>query len=134
MSAFDPLQTFSASRVHSYFWAIWYGRRAMLHVGATTSSLQASFRRRIGSNEVSNAQEHAINADNRRYLLARAQEELRRAEEATNPAVGEVHRRMAHEYEIRANVHYVSGKAENDVVGATSSGDRSLSPAPDQPL
>jgi hypothetical protein len=55
------------------------------------------------------------------YLLERAAQERAIASIAPNEIVREVHLRLAHEYEARANVSEVARRADNDVLGRISS-------------
>jgi hypothetical protein len=71
----------------------------------------------------------------RTYLLARAAEERQRAAAAANSNAREVHLRLAHEYEVRANIETVTERADNDVLGVvTSDDDRSFPHASEQRL
>ena len=63
--------------------------------------------------------------EDRDYLLARAAQEEALAAQASDEVVGQIHGQLAHEYEIRANVQVVTARADNDVIGLTSGGDRS---------
>jgi hypothetical protein len=55
------------------------------------------------------------------YLLVRAAQERAKAAETTNEVVREIHERLACQYEVRANISKVTGRADNDVLGVTFS-------------
>lgn len=66
-----------------------------------------------------------MSTEDRDYLLARAAKERAMAEEAPAGQVREIHLRLAHEYEVRANVRDVASRADNDALGLISDEDRS---------
>jgi hypothetical protein len=66
-----------------------------------------------------------MSQSDREYLLARAARERALAEQAPTDVVRAVHQKLAHEYEVRANIQAVAARADNDVLGLTSDGDRS---------
>ena len=59
------------------------------------------------------------------YLLARAAQERALASQASDEIVQQIHEKLAHEYEVRANVGEVASRADNDVSGLTSGGGQS---------
>lgn len=61
----------------------------------------------------------------RHYLLARAERERRSAAEAPDDVVRSIHLRLAHEYDVRANVADVRSKADNDDEGLSLEEDSS---------
>jgi hypothetical protein len=61
----------------------------------------------------------------RDYLLARAAQERALAEQAKDQFAREAHERLAHAYEVRANISEVTAKGDNDVIGLTSDGGHS---------
>ena len=58
-----------------------------------------------------------MSQSDREYLLARAARERAIAAQASDQIVRNVHERLAHEYEVRANVDEVAARADNDVIG-----------------
>lgn len=47
------------------------------------------------------------------------------AEQAPDAVIREIHLRLAHEYEVRANVSDVASRADNDAFGLSSDEDQS---------
>jgi hypothetical protein len=67
----------------------------------------------------------AVARSDREYLLARARQERAMAAETPDEVVSEIHLRLAHEYEVRANVREVQANAANDVTSFTLDDGRS---------
>ncbi|WP_205481119.1 hypothetical protein [Sphingomonas arenae] len=68
-----------------------------------------------------------MDSDDRDYLKARADEEMRSADAASDPRAREVHLKLAHEYQVKSNISTVKARADNDALGLTSDDDRSAS-------
>jgi hypothetical protein len=65
-----------------------------------------------------------MDSSDRDYLIGRAERERRLAAEAASEVARDVHLRLAHEYDVRANVSRVAARADNDLIAATSDGGR----------
>jgi hypothetical protein len=61
-----------------------------------------------------------MSQEDRDYLLTRAAQERALARQASDEIVRGIHEKLAHEYEVRADVREVTAKADNDVIGLTS--------------
>lgn len=67
-----------------------------------------------------------MDSSDRDYLKARAEQELRNADAATDPRARDAHLKLAHEYQVKLNIQTVSERADNDALApVTSAGDRS---------
>jgi hypothetical protein len=55
------------------------------------------------------------------YLLARAEQERAHASKASDEIVRAIHLKLAHEYAMRAHSSEVAARADNEVMGLTSS-------------
>ena len=62
------------------------------------------------------------------WTQARAEEEMRNADAASDPRARDVHLKLAHEYQVKRNIRTVKARADNDALGlVTSDDDRSAS-------
>jgi hypothetical protein len=62
-----------------------------------------------------------MSRNNRDYLLNRAAKERQLAAQASDDVVAGIHERLAHEYEVRANISETEAKTANDAGPAIGS-------------